>query len=96
MYYTFNVGITKFTMVFLSWLNSKLAVMPLFAVVAIFYSVGLFMFLLPPVPGVPVYVLGGVVMVNSFVKEGVPFAPACLIVTFICFLIKVLNTNLSL
>lgn len=88
MYYTFNVGITKFTMVFLSWLNSKLAVMPLFAVVAIFYSVGLFMFLLPPVPGVPVYVLGGVVMVNSFVKEGVPFAPACLLVTFICFLIK--------
>lgn len=88
MYYVFNVGITKFTMVFLSWLNAQLSVLPLGAVVAIFYSVGLFMFLLPPVPGVPVYVLGGVVMVNSFVKEGVPFTPACFIVTFICFMIK--------
>ena len=75
-------------MVFLSWLNSKLAVLPLPAVVAIFYSVGLFMFLLPPVPGVPVYVLGGVVMVNSFVKTGVPFTPSCFLVTFICFMIK--------
>jgi len=88
MYYVFNVGITKFTMVFLSWLNSQLAELPLGAVVGIFYSVGLFMFLLPPVPGVPVYVLGGVVMVNSFVKEGVPFSGSCIIVTFICFLIK--------
>lgn len=88
LYYVFNVGITKFTMVFLSWLNAQLAVLPLQAVVAIFYSVGLFMFLLPPVPGVPVYVLGGVVMVNSFVKTGVPFAVSCLVVTLICFLIK--------
>lgn len=88
VYYVFNVGITKFTMVFLSWLNSVLAKMPLGAVVGIFYSVGLFMFLLPPVPGVPVYVLGGVVMVNSFVKQGLPFPVSCIVVTFICFMIK--------
>ena len=32
-------------------------------VIGIFYAVGLFMFLLPPVPGVPVYFAGGIIVV---------------------------------
>jgi hypothetical protein len=82
------VGISKFVMVFLSWLNEELSVMPLATVIGIFYGVGLFMFLLPPVPGVPVYVLGGVVLVNAFRRDGYSFEVSMLFVTLICYCIK--------
>jgi len=42
-------------------------------VILIFVAVGISLFLLPPVPGVPVYILGGVVLVNKMwdgVTEG--------------------------
>ena len=34
-------------------------------VVVVFVGVGMLMFLLPPVPGVPVYISGGVILVNA-------------------------------
>ena len=40
------------------YLNDKLTGEPLELTTAIFFAVGLCMFLLPPVPGVPVYVTG--------------------------------------
>ena len=82
------VGISKFVMVFLSWLNGQLSVLPLATVIGIFYAVGLFMFLLPPVPGVPVYVLGGVVLVNAFQRAGYGFGVGLISVSCICWLIK--------
>lgn len=88
LYYVMMVGISKFVMVFLSWLNGALALTQLGVTVGIFWSVGLFMFLLPPVPGVPVYVLGGVVLVQAFRRNGQPFALSVVIVTFICYSIK--------
>jgi hypothetical protein len=61
-----NVGVTKVVTLFLSWMNtSLLAPLPLGAVIGIFYAIGLFMFLLPPVPGVPVYLTSGVVIVHK-------------------------------
>jgi len=87
-YYIMMIGISKFVMVFLSWLNGTLSVLPLSTVIGIFYGTGLFMFLLPPVPGVPVYVLGGVVLVNAFKREGFPFGVGLFAVTMICFMIK--------
>lgn len=47
---------------FLSWLNQALNALPFFTVLGIFYMTGLCLFLLPPVPGVPVYLFGGVVL----------------------------------
>ena len=89
LYYIMMVGISKFVMVFLSWLNLTLSTMPLTATIVIFYSVGLFMFLLPPVPGVPVYVLGGVVLVNQLrQKAEMDFVIALIVTTLICFCIK--------
>ena len=74
IYYTLNVGITRIVSVFLSWLNTKLAAESFGTSLAIFYAVGLTMFLLPPVPGVPVYVTGGIILVNAAWKT---FTPAC-------------------
>lgn len=88
VYYVMMIGISKFVMVFLSWLNGTLSVLPLGTVIGIFYGTGLFMFLLPPVPGVPVYVLGGVVLVNSFKRAGYSFGVGLFAVTMICWAIK--------
>jgi len=88
VYYIMMVGISKFVMVFLSWLNGTLSSLALGPTVGIFYGTGLFMFLLPPVPGVPVYVLGGVVLVQSFKRAGWSFVPSLFLVTCICWAIK--------
>ncbi|KAF4651661.1 hypothetical protein FOL47_000257, partial [Perkinsus chesapeaki] len=62
VYYCLWVGVAKMTYVFLSWLNEQLASMSLLAVVGIIYIIGIIMFLLPPVPGVPVYITAGIVI----------------------------------
>ena len=46
--------------VFLSWLSLALQPVPLAGVLAIFLAVGIAMFLIPIIPGVPVYVCAGV------------------------------------
>jgi hypothetical protein len=87
-----NVGIGKATTLFLSGLNGWLAanIESKAVVCVIFYAVGLTMFLLPPVPGVPVYLAGGVILVNTLApapeREG--FFPACIITCIVCFFIK--------
>eukprot|EP00949_MAST-11_sp_MAST-11-sp1_P003740 g3740.t1 len=88
-YFVFNVGVGKLTYVFLSWLNQQLAAVPLPVCTAIFYAVGLTMFLLPPVPGVPVYLLGGVLITNNAEKTAnMPFFAGAMFTTVVCFLIK--------
>lgn len=60
---------SRFTPVFLSWLGSKLENMSFSSVVGIFYVVGIIMFLLPPVPGVPVYMAAGTIIVSRGKQE---------------------------
>ena len=62
IWFTLNIGISKIVTVFLSWLSSYLETFNLFTSLIIFTLVGLSLFLLPPVPGVPVYITGGVVL----------------------------------
>ena len=49
----------------LHWLNQTLQPLSLGLVCFIFLLVGLIMFLLPPVPGVPVYLTAGIIVVAS-------------------------------
>jgi hypothetical protein len=77
----FSVGIGKMTTIFLSWLNAKLAPLQLGVVLGVFVLVGLSMFLLPPVPGVPVYLTGGVLLVESAWNTWVP--PALALALFV-------------
>lgn len=58
-----NVIIAQFTLLFLSWLVEQTSQMPLGSVTAILMGVGLTMFLLPPVPGVPIYLTLGIVII---------------------------------
>lgn len=57
-----QVLVAKLTVVFLSWLIEQTASFGLGAVTAILIGVGVTMFLLPPVPGVPVYLTLGIVL----------------------------------
>ena len=61
-YIIFQVLVSKITVVFLSWMIEKTAELGLYATTAIMCGVGVTMFLLPPVPGVPVYLTLGIVL----------------------------------
>eukprot|EP00929_Paragymnodinium_shiwhaense_P012985 TRINITY_DN120852_c0_g1_i1.p1 TRINITY_DN120852_c0_g1~~TRINITY_DN120852_c0_g1_i1.p1 ORF type:complete len:818 (-),score=138.23 TRINITY_DN120852_c0_g1_i1:26-2479(-) len=67
--YIFFKLFAMFTPVFLGYLGEILATMAFGEVLAIFYVVGLLMFLLPPVPGVPVYVAAGSICVTRGIQE---------------------------
>eukprot|EP00397_Hematodinium_sp_SG-2012_P006892 GEMP01006929.1.p1 GENE.GEMP01006929.1~~GEMP01006929.1.p1 ORF type:complete len:827 (+),score=110.30 GEMP01006929.1:46-2526(+) len=54
----------RFAQVILSYVNEVTSDLPLVSLVIIYYLVGMMMFLLPPVPGIPVYLLGGLVITN--------------------------------
>jgi hypothetical protein len=69
-----NVIIAKYVLIFLAWLIDICAQimvacdgfsLGMFVVTLIILFVGLILFLLPPVPGVPIYLTGGMVLVAS-------------------------------
>ena len=73
MYFIFAVGVSKVVMVLLSILNGTLQSIfgsyspwsRLSSVTFIYCCVGLLMFLMPPVPGLPVYLTGGIVLTKA-------------------------------
>jgi hypothetical protein len=83
----FNVGVAKVVVVFMSWLNGKLVALSIPTCVGVFVAVGITMFLLPPVPGVPVYLTGGVMLPFRMQTE-YGFWWATFYTTVICFIIK--------
>ena len=60
-----NVIVAQFTLVFLSWLIEKTSEMPLLLVTLLLVGIGMTMFLLPPVPGVPIYLTLGIVIIPT-------------------------------
>jgi hypothetical protein len=61
-YVIVQVGIGLLVTVFMSWLNDVLQDLPLYATTIIFFLIGVIMFLLPPVPGLPVFLTGGILL----------------------------------
>lgn len=64
VYFLLSVGVPRIVVVFLSALRGWLVDFNLLGISAILLGVGLLLFLLPPVPGVPVYAICGVVIPN--------------------------------
>jgi hypothetical protein len=60
-----QVGVAKMVAVFLSFLNDALKDQQLIVVIVIYVFVGLFMFLNPAIPGVPVYITGGILVTHK-------------------------------
>ena len=65
IYFIFSVGVGRLTTLGLSVLNHELKTSELGMVTLIYFCVGFVMFLLPPVPGVPVYLTGGIVLAKT-------------------------------
>mmetsp|Transcript_12454 Transcript_12454/g.14314 ORF Transcript_12454/g.14314 Transcript_12454/m.14314 type:complete len:813 (+) Transcript_12454:168-2606(+) len=68
-FFTVSVGVARIVLVFLSWLREELVTVPVSSTVGIIIAVGIIMFLLPPVPGVPVYITIGIVLVSKMEEE---------------------------
>jgi hypothetical protein len=63
VFITFTVLAAKFTILFLSWLIEETKALDIASVTGIIFGVGVIMFLLPPVPGAPIYLTLGIVIV---------------------------------
>ena len=89
-----QVGVGKVTTLFLSWLNEYLKGFSLGTVLVLSIAVGIFMFLLPPVPGVPVYLAGGVIVTNA-AWGVIGYWPAVGLASIICFGLKLVAVVLQ-
>ena len=96
-----NVLAGTFTVVFLSWLRLKLATAGFAFTYVVFSLVGLAMFLIPVIPGIPVYLTGGILLTDetsvNFFKaqlgensETKAYACAILAASGACFFVKLL------
>jgi len=63
------VVFSKLAIVFLSWFNWIMKDMSFWAVTALYYLVGLLMFMLPPITGIVVYMGAGVILVSRGMRE---------------------------
>ena len=91
IFFTVVVLVGKLTIVFFSFLQDVLSIYPLFVTTAIFVAIGLTMFLLPPIPGVPVYVTGGIILTEQAERQqGWDFGIALLYSIMVCYVLKLL------
>lgn len=94
LYWTLSIGVAKGTYVFLSYLNELLLELDLAAVMCIFFCIGFTMFLLPPVPGVPVYITAGIIVTARGEKtEGVGFLGGMVLASTLSFGLKLLASS---
>ncbi|CAE8688484.1 unnamed protein product, partial [Polarella glacialis] len=73
--------------VFLSWLSSVLENLNYGIIIAAVIFAGIICFLLPPVPGVPVYVFGGVILADTC---PLGFTPGCFIAIAVSYVLKLM------
>eukprot|EP00916_Digyalum_oweni_P016855 GHVL01027664.1.p1 GENE.GHVL01027664.1~~GHVL01027664.1.p1 ORF type:complete len:792 (+),score=116.07 GHVL01027664.1:53-2428(+) len=83
-----QVGVSKAVTIFLSYINAVLSVLGLWTAIGIFIAVGICMFLLPPVPGVPVYLAGGIVITAATVGNNLSFVLGIVIASVACLVLK--------
>lgn len=89
LFFTLQVGVSKVTYVFLSWLNTSLEDTSFSMVLILVYIIGCTMFLLPPVPGLPVYLFAGILIGAKGLKDDrIGFWFACGIATVLSLFTK--------
>lgn len=88
LYFMLQVGISRGLTLFLAWLSERLATWPLEGIVCLLFIIGMVMFLLPPVPGTPIYLIVGIVVAQRCKDEGRSFLFGCSISVVFAFLLK--------
>ncbi len=91
LYMIMQVLVSKYLSVAMSWFNTWIAEQgfSIAQVSGIFTCIGITIFLNPLTPGVPVYVSGGIIVVEASRAE-IGFWPACLYSIVLCTLLKFL------
>lgn len=93
-YFICDVGVGKGAVLFLGWMISVMKDYSPAVVLVCFVLLGVGMFLLPPVPGPPVYLTGGVLLVGSM-EDSMGFWGATLACVFVCWFVKLLSCTLQ-
>jgi len=93
-YFTFSIGVGKGAVLFLAWLVDVLSGLSRGVVILLFILIGVAMFLLPPVPGPPVYLTGGILVVGNL-EPDYGFWPATFICIGVCWFTKLLACALQ-
>jgi hypothetical protein len=89
-----QVGIARVVTLFLSWLNATLAPLPIPLILFIFICVGICMFMIPVIPGVPVYLSGGIIITGA-TMESLGFWNGVMLSTFVCYGLKLIAVVLQ-
>lgn len=92
LYHGLVVGVGKVTTVLLSVVNESLASWPVFAVSAVMFAIGFAIFMFPASPGPPVYVVMGIVITSSALRQGWDFAAAVSWATLVAYAMKLAFT----
>ena len=87
-YIVLVVGVMKVTMLLFSYLTHVLRPQPLWLSTLVFVAVALTMFLLPPVPGAPVYITAGVLLTPIAEQTVGGYVPAVLYAMAVGFVTK--------
>ena len=94
LYFSLDVGAGKFVIIFLSWFSEVIQELNTGLVFVIFVIVGITLFLLPPVPGPPVYLCAGIVLVRKMEPDH-GFWPAIVTSIFSAFAVKIMACALQ-
>jgi len=89
-YFVCDVGVGKGAVLFLGYMISIMKELNPGVVVVCFFILGVSMFLLPPVPGPPVYLTGGVLVVGAM-EDSMGFWGATIICIFVCWFTKLFS-----
>lgn len=87
-FFTLNVGAAIGTKIFLSWLAEVIASWALYWILGILFLVGLMLFLIPVVPGLPIYLVSGIVVVQKCQSDHMSFEVGVTIASVLCWAIK--------
>jgi len=99
IYWGMLIGTTilasKFTTLFFTWFIEQMKALPLGVVTTLMVVVGITMFLLPPVPGLPIYFTMGIVMIPVGKEYDMGIAWSIVYAIAISFFVKLFATVLQ-
>lgn len=91
-YVVLEVGCMKATTVLLAYTNEVLSHWSVITVCLCIFFIGTFLFLLPPTPGPPVYMVVGIVITASGMNGGLSFASSVTLAIIVGYAIKMVFT----
>merc|ERR1719335_517544 len=91
-YVVLEVGCLKATTVLLAYTNEVLSTWSIYTVCFWIFIIGTFLFLLPPTPGPPVYMVCGIVITASGMSGGMTFIESVTLATTVGYAMKMVFT----